>query len=181
MIRRGVVVGVVVLVLVTGCSAGAPPDGGRSAETSTAPVSDHGAELARDGQRLQQLFQVPVDAVGVSRTQEPTGTDTPDGWQVRGFTSVTGAGLIPVGPHQVHVACVGTGSLTVLTRRAAGTTATPSAASTPVDMASTSVLDCAPDGALDVRDVTVAAGDPGLETVVRPAEGTVAVVGYALT
>lgn len=169
------------LVLVAGCSAGAAPDGERDAPVSPAPVSDHRAELAHDGEVLAQLFQVPGDAVGVSRTKEATGTDTPDGWQVQGFTSVTGAGLVRAGAHQVHVACVGTGSLTVLTRPAGGTNDAPSPASTPVDPEASSVVDCAPDGVVDVRDVTVAAGDPGLETVVRPAEGTVAVVGYALT
>ncbi|WP_380173240.1 hypothetical protein ACFEMC_02370 [Kineococcus sp. DHX-1] len=181
MIRREAVLGAVVLVLVAGCSAGAAPDDERSAQVSPAPVSDHRAELAHDGEVLGQLFQVPDDAVGVSRTQQATGTDTPDGWQVQGFTSVTAAGLLRAGAHQVHVACVGTGSLTVLTRPAAGTTTASSPASTAVDAEASSVLDCAPDGVVDVRDLTVAAGDSAVETVVRPAEGTVAVLGYALT
>ncbi|GAB3451347.1 hypothetical protein AB1207_03280 [Kineococcus endophyticus] len=181
MIRRGAAVGAVVLVLVAGCSAGAAPDGRHDAQVGTPPVSDHRAELAHDGEVLGQVFQVPADAVGVSRTQVPTGSDTPDGWQVEGFTSVTGADLVPVGAHQVHVACVGTGSLTVLTRPAAGTTASPSPASAPVDPQASSVVGCAPDGVVDVHDLTVAAEDPGVETVVRPAEGTVAVLGYALT
>ena len=184
-IGRGAAVvlgGLVVAAQLTACTTGDTSDGAHEASrTSAAPASEHRDELARDGQALQQVFQVPSDAVGVSYSQIATGIDTPEGWQVQGFTAVTGFDVARAGTHYVHVACAGTGKLTVTARRAEGTAAAPSPASTTTGPTTSLDLDCTSGGVSQTADFSLVEGDPGVEVVVVPAVGTVAMAGYAIS
>lgn len=141
-------------------------------ESSGPRAEDHSAEIAEYRSAAQAALPSRTDVVFGS-SDIVTGADTPEGWQVQNLRGSSFGQGVAVGSRLLEVVCAGRGevevSITVRTGHGEEVSVTPVSTT------------CSVQGSMSQATFEVGTDDEGFDVDVVPAEGAVAVLGYAIT